>query len=104
MPNDDDDVTKPVDETTRVHRTNDAQWLKGQIEALAKDALDNAKEDRKEAEGELDDRRKTALVRAAGTAEHYARALQSIASGVSPDEALMERIRNAPKPARRRRR
>ena len=99
----DDDFTKPVDVATRTQRTNDSQWLKNQIDKLAREAHERAKEDRAEAEDEPDDRRKTALDRAAGTAEHYARALASIASGVTPDEALVEWFRNAAKPARRRR-
>lgn len=80
---------------TRRARLADPAWLKAQITALAKDAEENAKEDRKEAESLRDPVREAALLRAADLAEHHARKLRGILEGVTSGEELANALRTA---------
>jgi acyl-CoA reductase-like NAD-dependent aldehyde dehydrogenase len=93
---------KRVSKKERFNRTHDSEWLKRQIEALAKDAEENAQEDEAEAKGERDDRRAAALQRASEAAAYYAKKLHQILQGYTPQEALVKELREATKPMRTR--
>lgn len=96
----DEDLSRSPSQKTRRARLADAAWLRAQIEALAKSADDNTKEDRKEAKDTRDDVRQAALERAADLSEHFARMLRGVLEGLTPRERLADSLRNAMKEQR----